>query len=746
MKRLLLSAAFLLLASPAVADISSVITFPAGSNEDVQFNKNRRFAADTGQFTYSTTTHKLSVPWVAASTLTLNGVTYYFPTTQSGGYFLQTDGAGGLSWQTPSTFITSTGVALGVFDGNTQISSPTSGLNFSGDQFVVSLQGSTTAFIALNPSSVTVMGPLSASSPITLTGSTFAIDKSSATLRGPDPTLGGDLSGTISAAVVADNSHTHDFSTLENIDISLDTNLAATAPIILTGDTLSLSNTFTSSLTVTGAGGINVSYGMSAATFTASSFQAQSTSVTVKGVDGFRSEYGVVTTTINATAFNATGTSVTFTGSGGIFIVDGASITNTSSSLPILFNSPNYGHIRVNGTDSGGAGLRYADLAFGRLVFHNPVIGSGSGNWVIGRPSPLTDIGLDSNGSTCSDLSGICQDGVVYIRDRSNFAVDTSSRVTIRNSKQSNSALSVGGPTIIGTGYSDEGPMPTDGGYVRGQFWVGLSTPTLSTNTQVSVIGETSNTYILTVTTSAKIGSPGLYVSTMGAVGIPGAANDDAYGSGWNGSTLVPTKNAVYDKIETVLVAGGTSVYPATATASFPYGFTASTAVITGISGSTVTYTSATFTNLNVTNFHGGYIMLQSSQSLVAKSSATTVTSTFVPTGISVTITPRSASSLIKISASGSFQIGTQNNDSYVTLFRDGLNLASDTGICVGLSVAGGLQRKACSMILNDSPATTSAVTYSIRIKSQGASTMTWGQGDGSTPNTTILIVEEWLN
>lgn len=32
-----------------------------------------------------------------------------------------------------------------------------------------------------------------------------------------------------------------------------------------------------------------------------------------------------------------------------------------------------------------------------------------------------------------------------------------------------------------------------------------------------------------------------------GDVNVP----DEAYGAGWNGSTEVPTKNAVYDKVET---------------------------------------------------------------------------------------------------------------------------------------------------------------------------------------------------
>ncbi len=36
-------------------------------------------------------------------------------------------------------------------------------------------------------------------------------------------------------------------------------------------------------------------------------------------------------------------------------------------------------------------------------------------------------------------------------------------------------------------------------------------------------------------------------------------AVDDPYGIGWNGSTAVPTKNAVYDKIQTLSTAGGTN-------------------------------------------------------------------------------------------------------------------------------------------------------------------------------------------
>jgi hypothetical protein len=38
------------------------------------------------------------------------------------------------------------------------------------------------------------------------------------------------------------------------------------------------------------------------------------------------------------------------------------------------------------------------------------------------------------------------------------------------------------------------------------------------------------------------------------------AVPDEAYGVGWNGSLEVPTKNAIYDKIETIVTATPTMV------------------------------------------------------------------------------------------------------------------------------------------------------------------------------------------
>lgn len=227
------------LVAAALSEQTSIYSYPGGSNQSVQSNKSGRFYGDS-YFTYSTSTHRLSVPSLTYTDAIINGVSYSFPSTQTGGYFLQTNGAGGLTWATPSTFTTSTGTALSVFDGSTLISSPTVSLTFNASQFIVSLQGTTTSAIRIDPSSVTVMGPLAVSAPITLTGSTFGIDKSSATLLGPDPVVAGDVKGTLSAVDVTDDGHYHTGATISGLDISNDTNLTASSPIVLTNDDISI--------------------------------------------------------------------------------------------------------------------------------------------------------------------------------------------------------------------------------------------------------------------------------------------------------------------------------------------------------------------------------------------------------------------------------------------------------------------------------------------------------------------------
>lgn len=287
-----------LLAGPAWAEIRTIVTFPGGSNSAVQFNKNGTFSGDQEYFSYSTSTKVLSVRQIQASTVTLNGVTYTWPTSQIGGRYLRVDGSGGLSWETPTNFSISSGVALGVMDGGVYISTPaTSDINFSGTQFIVSLVGNTTAFVGLDPSSVTLLGALVANNPLTLSGSTFGVNAASMTLRGPDPSLGGDLTGTISNAAVTDDSHNHTTTSISGLDISADTNLTISDPITLTNDTVGIDK---SSATLLGpsidsselpANGYDGTYVKVAGDAMTGQLTVRGSSITATGANGIRATY-----------------------------------------------------------------------------------------------------------------------------------------------------------------------------------------------------------------------------------------------------------------------------------------------------------------------------------------------------------------------------------------------------------------------------------------------------------------------
>lgn len=81
---------------------------------------------------------------------------------------------------------------------------------------------------------------------------------------------------------------------------------------------------------------------------------------------------------------------------------------------------------------------------------------------------------------------------------------------------------------------------------------LGVRLVTRATTEQFRALYDASNYVSLTVSSSGvttfdAVGSGAKFVFSD-AVEVP----DDAYGAGWNGSTAVPTKNAIYDKLETI--------------------------------------------------------------------------------------------------------------------------------------------------------------------------------------------------
>lgn len=475
------------LVGPVRADVTSIRTPPAGSNSSVQYNNRGQFGGDSN-LTYSTTTLTLTTPNIGATNFIWGGIQYAPPPTAIGGYFLTNDGAGNTSWAAPTAVAITTGGALGVLDGTSMVSPQTSSMTFNAAQFVISLQGTTTAAIALNPSSVTVMGPLSASAPIVLTGSTFSLDKSSATLLGPDPAVFGAITGTLSATV------------LSTVDISGKTNLAVSAPVTLTGDTVGVDK---SSVTLLGPS-------IEAAELPANGYA--STYVNTSG-DSMTGQL-----TVNGSSITAT------------YNISGGSLTarNLSNTLVAV----NASGVLISTTVTSGGTPGGADT---NVQFNNAGSFGGSANMT-----------WDNTNSALTVSSGIYT--YLYVGDPANGGPGGSSRSIL---------LSAGG---LGT---------NDYTYVEHAHCLfGTCTSvwragTYDSSLNYAVYDVTNSTTIFRVESgtgkrTSIWGARGLYVRygvTAGSVTVV----DDAYAAGWNGSSEVPTKNAVYDKIETLGGGGGSS-------------------------------------------------------------------------------------------------------------------------------------------------------------------------------------------
>ncbi len=150
---------------------------------------------------------------------------------------------------------------------------------------------------------------------------------------------------------------------------------------------------------------------------------------------------------------------------------------------------------------------------------------------------------------------------------------------------------------------------------------------------------------------------------------------------------------------------------------------------ITGLSNGTASTDAAAFGQIKALQF-----VLASNTT-----DFTTTSTTYVTTNISGTITPTSASNRVKISFSGMarYDVGSE----YALTIANGTTDLSPgaNGFARITDTATGTNRMPISCVFIDSPATTSAVTYNIRIKNVNGTT-TIGLG-GST--TQVLILEE---
>lgn len=122
-------------------------------------------------------------------------------------------------------------------------------------------------------------------------------------------------------------------------------------------------------------------------------------------------------------------------------------------------------------------------------------------------------------------------------------------------------------------------------------------------------------------------------------------------------------------------------------------------------------------------------------------SSTTSVGTAYTTTTTAATITPKSTTNKIKITAVGTLaNTAFSTSNSYASIFRGTTDLEG-TGngfVLISGNAANTVIQVPATLIFLDSPVTTSAVTYSVKIKSDTAAKTGWN-GNG----TAVIILEE---
>lgn len=138
----------------------------------------------------------------------------------------------------------------------------------------------------------------------------------------------------------------------------------------------------------------------------------------------------------------------------------------------------------------------------------------------------------------------------------------------------------------------------------------------------------------------------------------------------------------------------------------------------------------------------GGNQLFPILQVIIASTSTsfTTTSSTFVTSNLSGSITPKFTTSKILVWVSGDFAQQTGTSVGYATIARGSTNLAGAGGFT--LTVAG--NNYSATMIAYDSPATTSATTYNVQLRTNGGGTAIFPITDGgaNTSTATMILVE----
>jgi hypothetical protein len=137
---------------------------------------------------------------------------------------------------------------------------------------------------------------------------------------------------------------------------------------------------------------------------------------------------------------------------------------------------------------------------------------------------------------------------------------------------------------------------------------------------------------------------------------------------------------------------------------------------ITGLANGTASADAAAFGQI----YYGFQAPVQATSTTIFS----TTSSTYQTTNLSAAITPTSASHRVKITITGfARDTNATVTDLNLSIFRDAVDLASDVNGFARVTGASGQISIPISVSFIDSPATTSATTYAVKIKSSDNAT-----------------------
>ena len=149
-----------------------------------------------------------------------------------------------------------------------------------------------------------------------------------------------------------------------------------------------------------------------------------------------------------------------------------------------------------------------------------------------------------------------------------------------------------------------------------------------------------------------------------------------------------------------------------------------------------------TFNNSTTQASAGNVLQVVNSTSY---SSSSTSSSSFVTTGFGVSITPKFATSKILVTVNSTIYMSGSNKTGLFTIYRNSTNLAAGTATSALSGMYNSAGDLVCPITLTflDSPATTSATTYTAYFSVVGA-TVYFGFAPGAAATTgTVITAQE---